>query len=271
MKLNVISEGNELEFKEPEGYFAYQGKDYPYWGNPGGKSKTIEYSVGKFNRFAKLGLIADELTDEFKDILAKDYLTTDGRCSFASLLMMKHGIRIGNEDSAMGYESGLEETEGEIVQTYGTTTLLNKHVSIVKDNINLDFLGKTQVEHNIDIDDPLLIKYARLYYDSNEPEKRWIGIDYDTLFDFVKRKVGKSFIPKDFRTFCANITAWDAIQRILPKPKRETRSEVNEEIKGVVEEVAGRLGNTPSIAKANYVSHDMLDWFKHERLMEEEV
>lgn len=270
LKISIITETTgDLEFVEPEGYFLYDGNEYPYWGNPGGKAKTIDYDVGKFNRYAKIGNKADELVDKFKNTISQDFNSLDGRCSFACLVMMKYGIRIGNEDSATGYESGMEETEGEIVQTYGTTTLLNKHVFVSEDSIKLNFLGKTQVEQDILIDDPFVVEYAKKYDNPNLPEDKWLGIDYDILFKFVKSEVGDSFIPKDFRTFCANVTGWNKIKSFLNKPKVGTKSEANDEIKTVVETVANRLGNTPGISKRNYIDGRMLDWFKSERLDEE--
>ena len=270
MKISVITETTgDLEFTEPEGHFSYEDQQYPYWGNPGGKAKTIEYDVGKFNRFAKIGDQADEYSNQFKQTVKSDWKGLSGRCAFACLVMMKYGIRIGNEDSATGYESGMEENEGEFVQTYGTTTLLNKHVSVGDDGIKLNFLGKTQVEQHITIDDPFVVEYARRYANPNLPEDKWLGIDYDMLFKFVKNEVGDSFIPKDFRTFCANVTGWRMIKTFLEKPKRSTKTEANDEIKVVVEAVANKLGNTPGISKRNYIDGRMLDWFKNERLNEE--
>jgi len=270
MKISIITETTgDLEYTEPEGYFSYEDNEYPYWGNPAGRSKTIEYEVGKFNRYAKMGAMADELINRLKDNVRNDWKGLNGRCSFASLVMMKYGIRIGNEDSAMGYESGLEETEGEFVQTYGTTTLLNKHIKVDESGIVLDFLGKTQVKQHITIDDPFVVEYAKRYADPNLPENKWLGIDYDMLFKFVKNEVGDTFVPKDFRTFCANVTGWTTIKSFLGKPKKKTRTEANDEIKIVVESVAGKLGNTPGISKRNYIDSRMLDWFKNERLDEE--
>ena len=267
MKISIITETTgDLEANESTGSFIYQGNEYPYWGSPLGRSKTEDYSVGKFNRYAKIGTRADDLINEFRNKLVNNSNLNDGKCSFASLIMMKYGVRIGNEDSATGYESGLEDNAGEIVQTYGTTTLLNKHITIENDNLKLDFLGKTQVQQNIEIDDPFIIKYAKHYYDPTKPEEKWIGIDYDILFKFVKNNIGDIFIPKDFRTFCANITGWKAIKTFLDKPKVETKTEANNEVKLITEVVANQLGNTPSISKRNYIDHRMLDWFKSERL-----
>jgi len=269
MKISIITETTgDLEHNEPQGYFEFEGVEYPYWGNPNGKMKTIDYDVGKFNRYAKMGIMADDLVENFTMLIKEDYTSVNARCAFACLVMMEYGIRIGNEDSATGYESGKEENEGEFVQTYGTTTLLNKHVFVDKSTIKLNFLGKTQVEQDIFIEDDFVVKYAKLYDDANKPEEKWLGIDYSLLFDFVKDQVGSAFVPKDFRTFCANVSCWKEIKKYLSKAKRSTKTEVNEEIKSIIERVANQLGNTPGIAKRNYVDGSMLDWFKNERLDE---
>ena len=65
-----------------------------------------------------------------------------------------------------------------------------------------------------------------------------------------------------------NVTAWKTIKSYLQRPKRKTKSEANAEIKMVVESVASKLGNNPSISKRSYVDSRMLDWFKGERLEE---
>jgi len=266
MKLSIITEDSDIQYDNPAGNFTFRDKKYSYWGNPIGRNKTLEYSVGKFNRYVKLGVKADELIETFKKNIEKDPKSLSGRCSYASLIMMLYGIRVGNEDSAAGYESGLEDNKGEIVQTYGTTTLLNKHITIKDNLLNLRFLGKTQVNQDINIDDKFIVRYAKVYYNSSDEESKWLGIDYESLFKFIKREVGDGFIPKDLRTFCANVTAWDTIQSYLDQPKIDTKTEANQEIKEVVEAVSTRLGNTPSIAKRNYIDGRMLDWFKASRL-----
>jgi DNA topoisomerase-1 len=183
---------------------------------------------------------------------------------------MKYGMRIGNEGSAEGYVSGLEKNKGEVVQTYGTTTLLNKHVSFVDNKIKLHFLGKEQVEHDIVVTEPFFYRYGKHYYGLGGPDDKWLGIEYDLLFDFVKTNIGDGFIPKDLRTFCGNVTGWNAILSYLDKPKQEKKSDAKKEIKEVVEKVANRLGNTPGIAKRAYIDGRMLDWFLSQRFEESE-
>jgi len=269
MKLRLLFEKEEDTIEAPEGWFTYAGEEFPYWGNPNGNDKTQEYDVGKFNRYVKLGVRADEVISQLEDTVKNERGVT-GRCAFAALLMMKYGVRVGNEDSASGYESGLEANKGEIVQTFGTTTLQNSHVSFSNGGMKLSFLGKEQVEHDMTIDDPFLIKYGKLMHDAADPQDKWIGIDYDTMFKFTKKKIGKNFIPKDFRTFCANTTGWRAMKKYLEMPKQDKKSDAKKELADVVEQVADRLGNTPGISRRSYLDNRQFDWFVDQRYEEKE-
>ncbi len=246
----------------PQTSFVYEGKKYPTWGNPNGAMSTHTYDIGKFNRYARLGKTINEKKKELRDIIKNDPMSTDGRLAYACLLMLTYGIRTGNDDSAGGYESGIEENAGDIVHTYGVTTLENRHVTEKKNALVLSFLGKRQVKQNIKITIPLLVSTGKKYKKGRWPNERWLDIDYPSLFKFTKKVFGKPFVPKDLRTFVANTTAWDAMQEVATDIKTHTASEANELIKRIVDIVAKRLGNTPAIAKRNYIDIRMLDWFK---------
>lgn len=262
----TIFEGIE-DAIENSGFFSFSGEEFPYWGSPQGRTSTVNYNNGKFNRYAKLGEMADELINDFVVQIKTDPDSVEARCSYAALIMMLYGIRIGNEDSAEGYESGLEKNKGEMVQTFGTTTLQNRHIEFSDSEMRLDFLGKEQVSHSFVISKPFLVAVGKHYHDSGAPNDPWLGIDYGTLFKFVKLNVGSRFVPKDFRTFCGNITGWRAMQAYLKRPTCDKVSDAKKELKEIVLTVAARLGNTPNIAKRNYLDGRMLDWFVSQRFI----
>jgi DNA topoisomerase IB len=268
-KLHLLIE-DEIEYVEPTGYFTFAGIEYPYWGSPNGRSRTINYDNGKFNRYAKLGEISNDLVNSLESIVKSNTRSVDGRCAYASLIMMIYGIRIGNEGSAEGYISGLERNKGEFVRTFGTTTLLNEHISFSDSKMHLAFLGKEQVSHSIEISEPFFVKFGQIYHRSDAPQEKWLGIDYGTLFNFVKDNAGMAFVPKDLRTFCANTYCWKAILQKLNEEQVTTKSDANAEISDLVERVASRLGNTPNVCKNSYLDRRSLDWFKAQRLVEED-
>lgn len=250
----------------PLGYFTYEDKDYPVWSSFEGRYRTEDPEMSKFNRYAKLGKIADKAEAKFKSIVKADPTSREGRLAYACLLMMKYGVRIGNEDSAEGYESQLPANIGEFVKTYGVTTLLPEHVTTEDNSLVLNFLGKKQVEQNIKIDDPLLIEAGMLYLDEIGP-KTWLGVDLGELTSYIKHNFGEQFVPKDLRTWCANVTAFDLMRPYLDEPQ-VIKQEAKEEVKMLVAGVAAKLGNTLAVAKSSYLDARMLDWFISQRTIE---
>lgn len=269
MRLLTLLEEEDVEIPGPEFYFKYEGSEYPAWSSPKGHMKTADYDLAKFNRFAKIGDRANKLKLELKDKIKTTPEDLESRAAYACLLMMDHGIRTGNESSAEGYVSGLEDNKGDVVKTFGVSTLLNDHVRIKDGLLYLHFLGKTQVEHRIKIMDPFMIKYGRYYLKHSNNFNTWLGIDYSVLYKFIRDTVGEGFIPKDFRTFRANIAAWDWIKPKLDK-KVETKTDANNIITKMVEHAASILGNTPGVCRSSYLDSRMLDWIKDQLVDEAE-
>lgn len=263
----ILFEETDQSADEPEFWFEYQGNEYPAWSSPRGRMKTDDYDLAKFNRFAKIGQRADDIEAELKQTIKDDPSSNDARCAYACLLMMNHGIRTGNELSAEGYESGLEDNKGEIVQTFGVSTLLNDHISFNNDVMKLNFLGKTQVEHEITIDNKFMVMLGKFYYKHKNKFNNWLGLDYNEIYKFVRDVLGKGFIPKDFRTFRGNIEAWKFIENKLDN-KVETKTEANKIIKSMVLHAASILGNTEGVCRSSYLDSRMIDWIK-DQLVEE--
>jgi DNA topoisomerase-1 len=272
---NYVSElilFEEEDILEPKEEFKYYGVKYPTWSTFTASARPEDYEKGKFNRFAKIGKMAEDLERGFVQTIRENYNSEEGRCSYMCLLMMRYGIRVGNEGSAEGYVSGMKQNKGEVVQTFGVTTLLNKHILFEDDKMFLDFVGKEQVKHKIKVLEPMMVEVGMKYYRQDAPEEKWLDIEYNTLFKYIRRSVGKAFVPKDFRTFCANTVAWRTIQRYLDNPKTyDKKTPANKEVKNIVWVVSKRLGNTPGVAKKNYIDHRMLDWFLAQRLVKEDV
>lgn len=259
MQIETLFSSNDV--KEPKEFFIFHNDKYPTWGSSTGSEKTSIYETGKFNRYASIGSYSNEL---FKDLYEKIENTPtelESRCAYACMLMMLNGIRIGNEGSAEGYESGLKYNEGEIVNTYGVTTLLKEHISFNNNKMMLNFLGKSQVDNKIVIENTLVIDVGKIHKNNNYPIPTWLGINYEILFEFVKESLGKHYSPKDFRTFCANTSAWKFYQDYKDK-NGLTKTEANKVIKDIVYRTSLVLNNTPSVCKSSYIDSRMVDWIK---------
>lgn len=227
-----------------------------FFGNPLGSYKD------KFNRATKLATQWDDLKTKFYNFTTTDKVTERHECALAMLIMMHTGVRIGNEDSAEGYVSKLTNKK---VKTYGLTTLLRQHVTIEKNKVVLNFVGKRQVKQRLSISDPLLVSRIKNYLNNSESNQLFTISDYQ-LRKFTRKYVGSKYTVKDFRTVRANIEAWNVSQHIIENAELpRTKSQAKKEIKEITEHVSRVLGNTAAICKRSYVHSALLDFHFSER------
>lgn len=234
-------------------------------GNPNGNFKGQNKDAAKFNRVAKIQKSYPEIDLKLRKFCEPKGLSERKACAFAVLMMIESGIRVGNDESSEGYVSKAKKTEGQVLKTYGLTTLLHSHVSFPKDGtMVLKFIGKKSVEHFITITDPLLVRVGKEFSDHSMNE-RWIHLSNgEPIQDknvniFISKSIGNGFTAKDFRTFRANIETARLVnvaqQNVLPDSKKKT---VNEEIKKIVGDVSKILGNGPGIARKSYINPQIL-------------
>lgn len=108
-------------------YYKINDEDILLFGNINGGYKSNDKTASKFNRVAKIAQNYNEIHTKLIEFLnGKNELKQI--LSFACLLMLESGIRIGNEKSSEGYISKVKGFEGQEVQTYGLTTLKPEHI-----------------------------------------------------------------------------------------------------------------------------------------------
>jgi len=238
-------------------------------GNPDGNFKHKDKEIAKFNRSAKIQKNYPEIDAKLRKFCEIKGLSERKACAFATLMMIECGIRIGNEESAEGYVSKAKKTEGQVLKTYGLTTLLREHVSFPPDgSIILNFIGKKSVEHDITITDPFLVSVGKEFWsvplNIRMFDARWLTLPNGQIIEdknvnnFIRKSIGAKFSAKDFRTFKANIEAAKISKDILQKRLKLNKKEVNEEIKIIVSDVSKILGNSPTIARKAYINPQIL-------------
>jgi DNA topoisomerase-1 len=162
-------------------------------------------------------------------------------------------IRVGNEEYARSNGS------------YGLTTLRNRHVKLKGDALLFRFRGKHGIRHEIRIEDPRAAKVVRgcldlpgqelFEYVDDTGVVRAIGSS--DVNDYLRTISGETFTAKDFRT-------WHATSEVLEALAGEdftTARESKEKLKGVLQTVARRLGNTPAMCRKCYVNPVVIDAF----------
>jgi len=237
----------------------FEGEDVVYF-----SSNTIKQKDKSRAKFARVRIIAKNWS-YIRNKLVKKLEKENSQEAYALLMSAKTGIRIGNEDSAEGYVTKIKKIEGQFIQTYGISTLLKEHVSFQDEKMILDFLGKKAVEQHIEVIDPMLVEYGKMFYANNEGDK-FLDITKFGVNKFLRDNINKVLTVKDFRTFCANCEAFKVYKEYIEKtPIPETKSNFSKEIKLILEKVSDKLHNTPGICKSAYISSIFIDYVASQR------
>ncbi|MEO5980902.1 MAG: DNA topoisomerase IB [Pedococcus sp.] len=178
-----------------------------------------------------------------------------GRAAAAAVRLLDLGyFRIGND--------AYTEDNG----SFGLTTLERQHVRRKGDLIVFCFVGKSGIEHCIQIDDTAAIealdrmrkrKSASRRLLAYQDTRRWADLDAATVNAYLGEVLGGEMTAKDFRTWHATVLAAVAL-RASDEPG-DTKASRKRAVKAAVEEVASYLGNTPTIAKSSYIDPRVLD------------
>jgi len=166
-----------------------------------------------------------------------------------NLLIDLH-IRVGNEIYA--------EQNG----SYGLTTLRQKHLKINGNSFMLQFVGKSNIKHQIEIPPEYHPWFNLLRSDSKNKPLFFYKVDHaqktlssEELNEYLKRFMGKEYTCKDFRTYSANMLF---IRSFLKNCKSSLKPK--KVILISIDESAKHLGHTRSISRKSYISERLIDY-----------
>lgn len=213
----------------------------------------------KFNRTAKIGSRYNEIVADMEKIIRENSripTNTAYSNAVALLCIISTGIRIGNEDSAEGYVSDLKysDTYGKEVHSYGLSTLLQKHVSINNNQVSFDFVGKKQVKNSFTLNPKLSALVIPIINSKYDPI---FNITESELTSFIRKETSPYFSAKDFRTFRANVYAY---QKAVTLPKPTTKKEWKQAVRTCCEYVAVYLNNTHQVIKTSYADPELWNY-----------
>jgi DNA topoisomerase I len=143
-------------------------------------------------------------------------------------------------------------------RTYGVTTLNKSHVSVRGRRVTFRFRAKGRVQVRTALVDVELADSIRAL--SATPGRRLFRYEVDgelcnltgrRLNEYIREYMGGDFSAKDFRTWGGTLTAALAFAERGPV---EGKTEQKRVVAAVMRTVAERLGNTPAVARASYVS-----------------
>jgi DNA topoisomerase-1 len=187
-------------------------------------------------------------------------------------------IRVGNEEYARENES------------YGLTTMRDEHVDVKGSRIRFHFRGKSGKEHEIEVHDRRLATivsrceeipgHELFHYVDPETGVKHL-IESSDVNAYLHQAAGADFTAKDFRTWAGTVLAARALEEkalLLAAAEEEgakllkrsaakagskfpARGPLKKHVVDAVKLVAGRLGNTPTVARKSYIHPIVIEAF----------
>jgi DNA topoisomerase-1 len=161
-------------------------------------------------------------------------------------------IRVGNDQYARENNS------------FGLTTMRDRHVEVNGSTVTFTFSGKAGVEHEIDLDDRRLATIVRkcrdipgyelFQYVDDDGERQTVGSD--DVNAYLKEISGQDFTAKDFRTWAGTRLAAEALAEF---ESFDSDAAAKKNVVQAIERVAARLGNTATICRSCYVHPAIID------------
>jgi len=209
----------------------------------------------KFERMPAFGEALPRLRRRLRRDLALPGLPREKVLAVVVSLLNATRVRIGNAEYARDNDS------------YGLTTLRNRHVQFVRDGrLLFRFRGKGGAEHEIAVDDKRLARLVRhchelpgqrlFQYVDESGERR--PIDSDQVNQYLKEAMGDDFTAKDFRTWGATLRAI-AIMHGTPLPDPASERALKACMVDAIKQVASDLRNTPTVCRKSYINPLVFD------------
>jgi DNA topoisomerase I len=212
----------------------------------------------KFDRMLLFGKALTKARERVLVDLGLEGMPLERACAAAVRLMDLGYFRIGNDVYAD--ENG----------SFGLTTLERRHVRRRQDTLIFAFVGKSGVEHEITIDDAVVIEAIEIMRRrrsqgddrllSYRHGRGWRSLLPDLVNDYVRESTGLESTAKDFRTWHATVLAAAALAE-TPE-QGETKASQKRAVASAMKEVASFLGNTPTLARTSYVDPRVVDAFQ---------
>jgi DNA topoisomerase I len=216
--------------------------------------------AAKFDRVLDFGKALTKARGLVLLDLGREGMPLERACAAAVRLLDLGYFRIGNDVYADAHGS------------YGLTTLERRHVRRHQDRLIFTFVGKSGIEHRVEIDDADVIAAVDVMRRRRGEDARllayrngrfWRSLLPELVNDYVRASTGIEATAKDFRTWHATVLAAAALAE-TPEPG-ETKASRKRAISGAMKEVASFLGNTPTLARSSYVDPRVVDAYEEGR------
>jgi DNA topoisomerase I len=215
----------------------------------------------KYGRTISFGKALPKIRKRVKKDLALAGLQRNKVLGTIVLLLEQTLIRVGNEEYARENNS------------FGLTTMQDRHVDVAGSKLRFRFRGKSGREHEVDVTDRRIARIvSRLqdlpgqdlfqYVDDNGDVR---DITSQDVNEYLREITDQDFTAKDFRTWSGTVLAAIALNVAGPF---ETQKQAKANVKNAIGAVAKILGNTPAVCRKCYIHPAVLETYLEGNLIE---
>jgi DNA topoisomerase-1 len=207
--------------------------------------------ANKFEHILNFGKALPIIRRKVDEDLAKPGLPREKVLAAVVRLMEMTLARIGNPEYERQNNS------------FGITTLKNRHVRIKGGRIELDFLAKSSIQHHSVVTDRKLARILRncrelpgseLFQYLDDAGNRH-AIDSSDVNEYLRAACGEDITAKDFRTWAGTNLAFLAFCALKKEPPTK-KSQLQ-----VIKDVARQLGNTAAVCRKCYIHPAVLNGY----------
>lgn len=212
----------------------------------------------KFDRLLEFGAALPALRRRVEADLAQPGLARDKVVAAVVRLLEGTAIRVGNAEYARSNDS------------FGLTTLRDRHVAVRGADIAFNFRGKSGKRHAVTWQDRRLARIVRRCQDLPGQELfQYLDgdgnpapLDSADVNAYLRAAMGEAFSAKDFRTWSGTVAALDALCGLHARyPRRRTKNLVD-----AVRAVAQQLANTPAVCRRHYIHPAVIEAYERGEL-----
>ena len=216
----------------------------------------------KYDRLVLFAERLPALRGAMAEHMQQEPLSFEWTAAVAVRLINQGWFRVGDERYAKQFK------------TFGITTLRKGHVRVRGSRVSFRFRAKHRVLCRTVLVDAELAEAikelvatpagSRLFRYRHNGEL--VNLGARRLNEYIREYLGEEFTAKDFRTWGGTLLAAVALAEREPA---ETATEQKRAVATVMRAVGERLGNTPAVARASYVSPAVVEQYLDGRTIDD--
>ncbi|MFH0936748.1 MAG: DNA topoisomerase IB [Candidatus Daviesbacteria bacterium] len=209
----------------------------------------------KFHKMVFFGEVLPTIRQKIASDMMLEALERDRIIATVIWLLEHTLIRIGNDEYAQENNS------------FGLTTLRNRHVTVKGKNVKFEFRGKSGIDHSVSVTNPKIAKlikecielpgYEIFQYLDDGGERH--TLDSADVNDYLKTLTGEDITAKDFRTWGGTVLCATTLCATGPY---ETESDGKRNVSKAVKKVSQHLRNTATVCRNYYIHPVILETYQ---------